>query len=165
MQTKQHSKGRWIHYDTRNAFIAQIPPNAYELLTTDSANSWGYVVFDTDIVIPIAYADMGLAPIAVRCDERLYVGIDEILVGYNLVSRSPLFRHKMPTVFQEFVRFDANQMIVRDEIGFIGLSYDGIELWNFCSGIVFDYTIDESKISGENFLKEDFEFIIPAKKI
>ena len=105
MQTTRQSNGHWVPCDSHSALVARLPPNACELLMTDSPNSWGYLVLDSDVIMPIGYADMGLLPLAVRHGERIFVGIDELLVGYDRPSRSILFKYKMPTVFHEFVRW------------------------------------------------------------
>lgn len=148
--------------DSYNALIAQLPLNvvACELLTTDSPNSWGYIAFDADVIVPIGYADMGLLPLAIRHGNRIFVGIDELLVGYNWTSWSVLFKYKMPTVFHEFVRFDQNELIVRDEIGFIGISYTGDERWNFCIDVIASYEINQSTILGKTEEGESFKFTI-----
>jgi hypothetical protein len=162
MQTTQQSNGRWVPCDSRNALIAQLPPNAGELMTTDSPNSWGYIAFNSEAIIPIGYADMGLLPLAVRHDNRIFVGVDELLVGYDWHSRSVLFKYKMPTVFHEFVRFDQNGLIARDEIGFVGVSYVGEERWNFCIDVIVSYEINQSIILGKTEEGESFEFAVPS---
>jgi hypothetical protein len=160
MQTTQQSNGRWVSCDSRNALVAQLPPNACELLMTDSPNSWGYIAFDADVIVPIGYADMGLLPLAMRHGNRIFVGIDELLIGYDWTSRSVLFRYKMPTVFHEFVRFDQNELIVRDEIGFVGISYVGDERWNFCIDVIASYEINQSTILGKTEEGKSFKFTI-----
>lgn len=162
MQIVQQSNGRWVPCDSRNTLVAQLPPNACELLMTDSPNSWGYMVFDSNVIVPIGYADMGLIPVAVKHGDRIFVGIDELLIGCDEASCSCLFRYRMPTVFHEFVRFDQNELIVRDEIGFIGISFAGDEHWNFYIGVVANYKINQATILGETEEGENFEFTIPS---
>lgn len=162
MKTAQPSNGRWVPCDSRNTLVALLPPNSYELLMTDSPNSWGYMVFDSNVIIPIGYAAMGLLPVAVKHGDRIFVGIDELLIGYDGFGCSCLFKYKMPTVFHEFVRFDQNELIVRDEIGFIGISYAGDEHWNFCIDVIASYKINRDTILGETEEGKNFEFTIPA---
>ncbi len=162
MQTAQQSIGQWVPCDSCSALVAQLPKNACELLTTDSPNNWGYVAFDLDVVIPIGYADIGLIPLAIRLGNRAFVGINELLVGYDCSSQTALFKYKMPTVFHEFVRFDRDGLIVRDEIGFVGVSYDGNERWNFCIDIIGSYEINKSTILGKTGEGKNFKFVIPA---
>lgn len=164
MNTAQQPNGHWVPCDSRNTLFAQLPSNACQLLITDSANSWGYIIFDSNVIIPIGYANMGLLPLAVRHSNKVFVGIDELLVGYEWSSRSVLFKYKMPTIFHEIVRFDKNEIIVRDEIGFVGISYAGTERWNFCIDVIANYKIDESKISGKTEEGKIFEFNIPSEK-
>ena len=38
----------------------------------------------------------------------------------------------MPFIFHEFVKTD-DLLIVRDELGFVGIAVDGSELWKFCT--------------------------------
>jgi hypothetical protein len=163
MLTAQQSKGQWVSCDSRNDLVARLPSDACELLMTDSPNSWGYMVFESGKVVPIGFANMGLLPSAARCGDRIFVGIDELLVGYDLSSGFCLVKYKMPTIFHEFVRFGQDVLIVRDEIGFIGISYVGDERWNFCIGVIASFEIDQSTILGETEEGENFQFIIPHK--
>lgn len=164
MQTAQKSNGRWLPCDSRNSLIVKLPLNTTEILVTDSPNSWGLMVFDPNVIIPIGYADMGLVPVAVKHGDRIFIGIDELLIGYDVSSGACLFKYKMPTVFHEFVRFDENELIVRDEIGFVGISYAGDEHWNFCIDVIARYKIDQKTISGETEEGENFEFTIPHRR-
>jgi len=163
MQTEQQSNGCWVPCESYAALVAALPKNACELLTTSDANSWGYITFDSDAIIPIGYADIGLLPLGVKRGNRIFIGIDELLVGY-CSSQAVLFRYKMPTVFHEFVRFDQDGLIARDEIGFVGVSYDGDERWNFCIDVIASYEIDRSTILGKTEEGESFKFTIPSAK-
>lgn len=162
MQTEQQSNGRWVPCESHAALVAALPKNACELLTTSDANSWGYMAFDSDSIIPVGYADMGLPPLSVRRGNRIFIGIDELLIGYDWPRQVVLFTYKMPTVFHEFVRFDQDTLIVRDEIGFVGVSYDGDERWNFCIDVIASYEIDCSTILGKTEEGENFKFTIPS---
>lgn len=164
MQTDRDSSGRWVPCDSRSALLAQLPQNASELLLTDNPNSWGYIAFDSDTIIPIGYAGLGLFPVTVRLGNRIFVGIDELLVGYELPNRSVLFKYSMPTVFHEFVRFEEDGLIARDEIGFVGISYVGEERWTFCIDVIASYEINQSTILGKTEDGESFKFTIPSEK-
>ncbi len=160
----QQSNGHWVACDSRSALIAQLPKNSCELLTTDSPSSWGYMEFDSGTIVPVGYADIGLLPLAVRHGDRLFIGIDELLVSYHCSDQSVCFIYKMPTVFHEFVRFDQNGLIVRDEIGFVGISYNGDESWSFCKDLIACYEIDQATILGKTEEGENFKFIIPPAR-
>ncbi|GHC31995.1 hypothetical protein GCM10010082_27890 [Kushneria pakistanensis] len=162
MQTRQLSNGLWVSCESRYALIAQLPPDQ-EVVETESPNSWGYVDFESDVVVPVGYSDMGLQPLAVRLGERVFVGIDELLIGYDCFGRYILFKYNMPTIFHEFVRFDQHEFIVRDEIGFVGISYSGDERWSFCIDIIASYRIDQALIVGLTEGGEDFKFSIPSE--
>lgn len=164
MQTAQQSIGHWVPCDSHSALVAQLPKNTCELLTTDSPNSWGYLIFDSDVIIPVGYADMGLLPLAVRNGNRMFVGVDELVVGYDWPSQAVLFKYKMPTVFHEFIRFCQDGLIVRDEIGFVEISYGGDECWNFCIDVIASYEIDQSTIMGKTEEGVDFKFTIPSSE-
>ncbi|WP_090872407.1 hypothetical protein [Paraburkholderia diazotrophica] len=47
--------------------------------------------------------------------RRLIVGINECLVGYDLLAGAAFFSYRMPLVFQEFVEV-GNPLIVRDVV-------------------------------------------------
>ncbi len=57
MQTEQQSNVCWVPCESYAALVADLPKNACELLTTSDANSWGYITFGSDAIIPIGYAD------------------------------------------------------------------------------------------------------------
>lgn len=160
MQNWQPSSGRWTCCESRSTLASQAPSD-FEMVETESPNSWGYVRFEPDLVIPVAYADIGLQPLAVRLGEQVLIGIDELLVSYDCASHSTLFKYRMPTTFHEFVRFDQHEFIVRDEVGFVGISYSGVERWVFCVDMISSYVVDQSLIVGVTVEGERFRFRIP----
>lgn len=164
MKAAQQPTGRWVPCDSRSALIAQKSKNACEQLITESPNSWGYMAFESGTIIPIGYADMGLLPVAVMHGNKIFVGVDELIAAYNWPSNTRHFKYKMPTVFHEFVRFDRDELIVRDEIGFVGISYDGDEHWKFCVDTIASYEIKEMIIFGETEEGQVFKFTIPSTK-
>lgn len=165
MDELHESKGVWVPCDSRASLLAELPPGAAEPLTTDSPNTWGYVTFDTAVVIPIGYSDLGLLPVAVMYDGKLFVGIDELLVAYDSSGKSLIFKYTMPTVFHEFVRFEQDCLIVRDEIGFAGISFAGVEKWSFWIDVISDYEIRHSMILGKTEEGQEFKFTIPTHEI
>ncbi|WP_143752051.1 hypothetical protein [Burkholderia sp. SRS-W-2-2016] len=131
------------------------------LLTTD-ANTWGYIQTPDDWRLNVGYANIGLTPQAVLLGHRMLVGINECLVGYDLFVGTAQFSYRMPLVFHEFVEV-GDAIIVRDEMGFVGIAPDGRELWKFCTeGVVNSYTVSSSRISGSTTEGSDFSFEIPV---
>ena len=92
----------------------------------------------------------------------MIVGIDECLVGYVLLAGMEYFSYRMPFIFHEFVKTD-DLLIVRDELGFVGIAVDGSELWKFCTeDIVESYVATSSNISGKTVDGLHFSFELPT---
>lgn len=133
-----------------------------DTLQTDDPNSWGYFQTPDGSHINVCYANVGLIPQAVAIDGRVIVGIDERLVGYDLSNHTIYFSCRMLFIFHEFVEISDSSLIVRDEIGFIGLAHDGTELWKFCTeGIIDSFAITPYNISGKTMDGDNFTFDLP----
>jgi len=156
---------RWIPCDSRSDMEARASgeKNVVTLLTAD-ANTWGYIQTSEDWRLNIGYANIGLIPQSVVVGKRLFIGINECLVGYNLLNGAGCFSYRMPFVFHEFIKVD-DSLIVRDEMGFIGLTLNGNELWKFgTESVIKSYAIVESKIIGKTIEGKCFLFNLPIKK-
>jgi len=130
------------------------------LLTSD-ANTWGYFQTAGGWHLDVGYANIGLVPQAVLVDQRMLVGVNECLVGYDLSVGTAYFSYRMPLVFHEFVEV-GDPLIVRDEMGFVGIAPDGSELWKFgTEGGVESYTVTTSNISGKTTEGSRFSFELP----
>ncbi|WP_323072102.1 hypothetical protein [Mycetohabitans endofungorum] len=136
-----------------------------DTLQTDDPSSWGYFQTPDGRHINVCYADVGLIPQSVAIDGCVIVGIDERLVGYDLANNTRYFSCRMPFIFHEFVEIGDSSLIVRDEMGFMGIAHDGTELWRFCAeGVIGSFTIAPYNISGETVDGGRFAFEIPVKK-
>jgi hypothetical protein len=130
------------------------------LLTSDT-NAWGYFETSEGGYMNVGYANIGLKPQGVILGQLLLVGINECLVGYDLSARAAHFSYRMPLVFHEFVDV-GDSLIVRDEMGFVGIALDGGELWKFdAGGVVANYVITSSDISGKTLEGLHFSFKLP----
>ncbi|HNN46915.1 MAG TPA: hypothetical protein PKN34_12755, partial [Azospira sp.] len=106
--------------------------------------------------------DLGLLPVAVLFDDRLLVGVDEVLASFDVDTLQKQFSYRMPTVFHEFVSLAA-PIIVRDEVGFVGISANGKECWcSLTSGPIRKFAIEHGHILGETIDYEPFDFAIPS---
>ncbi len=126
----------WTHCDSRaglEARLAGMSGKVFEMLTTKDANTWGCVNLG-DACIPLGYANLGLTPQVSVWDSLIIVGISQIVACYDSTTGRILYRYDMPTVFHEFVVFGENYYLIRDEIGFVGLSYAGAEVWSASCG-------------------------------
>ncbi|WP_338860684.1 hypothetical protein [Mycetohabitans rhizoxinica] len=133
-----------------------------DTLKTDDTNRWGYFYTQNGAHINIGYADVGLIPQAVVIDGRVIVGISERLVGYDLFNNALYFSYRMPFIFHEFIEIGDSLLIVRDEMGFVGIAHDGAELWKFCTeGVISNFKVGSSNISGETVDGEGFTFKLP----
>jgi hypothetical protein len=153
---------KWVPCDSRSDMEARASgENILGLLLTSDANTWGYIQTPDARHLNIGYANIGLTPQAVLVGQRMFVGINECLIGYDYFLGETYFSYRMPLVFHEFVEI-GNPLIVRDEIGFIGIDPEGSELWKFCTeGIIENYTATPSKISGRTMDGSSFSFEIP----
>jgi hypothetical protein len=155
---------QWVPCDSRADMEARGSQSVavHGMLLTSDSNSWGYFQTPNNRQIHVGYANVGLLPQAVLFGDRVFVGINECLVGYNLSVDISCFSYRMPFIFHEFVEA-GDRLVVRDEMGFVGLSMNGAELWKFCtSGIINRYSVTLSDISGEMIDGERFFFEIPV---
>ena len=153
---------KWFPCDSRSDMEARTFGHkiAGTLLTSDP-NTWGYFQALEDCRVNIGYANIGLIPQALLVDQRMIVGINECLVGYDLFANTLYFSYRMPLVFHEFVEV-GDLLIVRDEIGFVGIASNGNELWEFCTeDVIKSYTVTSSNISGKTIDGLCFMFELP----
>ncbi|WP_156173965.1 hypothetical protein [Cupriavidus basilensis] len=133
------------------------------LLTCD-VNTWGYVQTPEGSHLNVGYANLGLVPQAVLDGQRMLVGINECLVCYDLTIGIKCFSFRVPLVFHEFIEI-GDSLIVRDEMGFVGIAQDGTELWKLgTEGVVESYTVTSSKISGQTTEGSRFSFELPMRR-
>lgn len=131
-----------------------------ELLTEDP-NRWGFFRFQNGNIIVIGYANLGLPPMWVAMRNSVLIGIDEVLACIDISTLEVRFRYTMPSVFHEFVSVDKS-IIVRDEIGFVGLSLEGGETWKFLvDGPVDEFHIKDKIVYGRKIDGDLFNFSIP----
>ncbi|VVE84025.1 hypothetical protein PSP31120_04439 [Pandoraea sputorum] len=94
----------------------------------------------------------------------MFVGINECLACYDVSRCAMHFFYRMPFVFHEFVAID-NLLIIRDEIGFVGISLDGDEIWKFVTdGVIENYEMTSSKIKGWTTDGSSFSYQIPTTR-
>ena len=153
----------WTSLDSKAALVNAIGAGvAIVELTTADPNAWGFFRLPFDKILLVGYADLGLFPVADCIDNRLLVGINELLACFDADTLNCRFLYRMPTVFHEFISLE-NKIIVRDEIGFLGISINGEELWNFLtSGPINMFYSKSGRIYGETIDGEVFDFAIPA---
>lgn len=152
---------QWICIESRDD-LDSILNNNYKIIEADNSNTWGYFQFGSGEIIPIGYENLGLRPMSVLLGDKAFIGINELLIGYDIHNKYEFFKYKMPTLFHEFVRFDKTEFIVRDEIGFVGISYMGDERWSFLIDIINTYSIKKSTITGVTIEGETFNILIPS---
>ena len=153
----------WNAFESKSALLSAIADEevAGELVTADP-NSWGFFRSPSGRVLVVGYANLGLPPLVAVFDGRLLVGIDEVLASFDMDTLQRHFAYRMPSVFHEFVSL-ADPIIVRDEIGFIGISKDGVECWSsLASGPIKMFAIEHGHILGETIDDEPFDFAIPS---
>ncbi|MGS0971334.1 hypothetical protein [Burkholderia glumae] len=155
---------KWVPCDSRSDMEARASgEKVVGTLLTSDANTWGYIQ-TPEGHLNVGYANLGLVPQATLVRQRMLVGINECLVGYDLSVDTMYFSYRMPLVFHEFVEV-GDSLIVRDEMGFVGIAQDGSELWKFgTEGVVESYTVTSSKISGNTTEGSRFSYEIPVTR-
>jgi len=154
---------KWVPCDSRSDLEARVSGGKVvgTLLTSD-ANTWGYIETPRGERFNVGYANLGLVPQATLVGQRMLLGINECLVGYDLSVDTMYFSYRMPLIFHEFVEV-GDLLIVRDEMGFVGIAPDGSELWKFVTeGVVESYTVTSSTISGNTTEGLRFSYEMPA---
>lgn len=153
----------WISVESKSALSDAIADQsvAGELMT-ENPSAWGFFSLPGGKVLVVGYADLGLVPVAALSQSRLLVGVDEVLAGFDPVTNEELFLYRMPSVFHEFISL-SDPIIVRDEIGFVGISSDGEERWCLLtSGPIKKFTVEHGLIVGETIDDESFAIPIPS---
>lgn len=152
----------WVPCDSRHDMEARTFERKVvgSLLTSDST-AWGYFRTAEGWYLNVGYANIGLMPQAVLIGQRMLVGINECLVGYDLSIGAAYFSYRMPLVFHEFLAV-GDPIIVRDEMGFVGIAPDGRELWRFgTEGVVESFVITSANIRGKTIAGAHFLFELP----
>jgi hypothetical protein len=153
----------WTSTESKSALAVRLQDEevASQLETAD-ADTWGFFRLPNGKVLVVGYADIGLLPMAALVNERLVIGIDELLVGYDVrsLTLAQAFLYHMPSIFHEFISM-TRQLIVRDELGFVGISLDGAEQWkHLANGPIDKFRVDGNSISGSTIDGERFSFVI-----
>ena len=152
----------WTGVESRSALASAVADQAVASeLVTEDPNAWGFFRLPSGKVLVVGYADLGLLPVAVLSENRLLVGVDEVLASFAADTLEKQFSYRMPSVFHEFVSL-ADPFVVRDEIGFVGISADGKERWcSLTSGPIKKFAIEHGRIFGETIDDEQFVIGIP----
>jgi hypothetical protein len=150
---------KWVSMASKNELNEYLSKkNSITELSDIDANTWGYFEIKNDQFLKIGYVNVGLKPQAILFDEAIYIGINEIFVGYQKDFKKKIFSYKMPTIFHEFINL-SDSLIIRDEVGFIGLSRNGEQNWIFLvNGPIEEYNITECLIEGKTMDNETFSF-------
>lgn len=154
-----HSVVSWIAVDSKSSLMPQLAEvkNHAELVTSD-ANSWGFFRPSPGCALSVGYANNGLIPSAVITGELFLVGTNELLSAYDAFTLSQVFCYRMPSIFHEFVSV-GEVLVVRDEVGFVGLSTTGVELWcHLTEGPIENFEFTDSCIKGVTIDGEQFLF-------
>ncbi|MDH5764028.1 MAG: hypothetical protein OEZ51_13735 [Nitrospinota bacterium] len=136
-----------------------------DTVITEGANTWGFLTVDYEgksIFIPIGYANAGLVPEVVLVFDAILIGINEKLIGIDIEKLLATFIYRLPTIFHEFIEFNETNFTIRDETGFICLSYQGMKIWEFIiDDIIETFEIQNDVITGHTFEGKEFQFKIP----
>jgi hypothetical protein len=152
----------WVPADSKSALVTILGSDAIASgLVTEDPNSWGYLQLPNGKKLAIGYSDLGLRPAAISVGQTLFVGIDELLVGFYQDTLERIFTYRMPTVFHEFLSF-SDPIVVRDEVGFVCLSVSGTERWrHLTNGPIEKFAMANGSLRGETIDGEKFSFSIP----
>lgn len=158
------ASARWVPCDSRSDMQARTARLAViGTLETTDANEWGYLQRDDEQCLHVGYANIGLAPQTALSNDDIVVGINECVAAYRRADGARHFIYRMPFVFHEFLR-TGDPLIVRDELGFVGLAPDGTERWSFfTTGPIARCNLTPTHITGETVEGEKFSFPLPAK--
>lgn len=90
------------------------------------------------------------------------MGIDEVVASFGVDTLKKQFSYRMPSVFHEFVSL-SERIILRDEIGFVGISANGEECWAFLtSGPINKFAIEQGCVHDNTIDDGRFEFVVPS---
>ncbi|MDO8051426.1 hypothetical protein O3301_23435 [Janthinobacterium sp. SUN211] len=151
----------WTGVESKSALASvlldEVPMGHVE---TADANTWGFFCLPNGEKITVGYANLGLVPIGIFIKENIFVGVCEIVACFNSNNFEKKFSYRMPCVFHEFIFF-SGKLILRDEIGFINISFNGDERWKYLTnGPIDKFEINENFIKGTTIDDEGFYFSI-----
>ena len=150
---------QWISSPSKTDAMVDAPSGVPVVMTSDN-NSWGYFIDQSGQKFIVGYADIGLKPQAIECEDTVFIGINEALFGIDSASMTIKFTHKMPWLFHEFIQYK-EFLLVRDEIGFVGISKDGQEIWEGITEAPINvFRIEGNSIVGSTTDGDDFHFEI-----
>jgi hypothetical protein len=152
----------WVPVESKSALAAILGSDgAASELATEEPNTWGYLQLPNGKKLVIGYSDLGLRPAVISIGRKLFIGIDELLVGLHQDTLERIFTYRMPTVFHEFLS-SVDPLVVRDEVGFICVSASGTERWRYLTnGPIQTFSMASGLLRGETIDGEKFSFSVP----
>lgn len=152
---------RWVPAESKSALAAILGNYGATLeLETADPNTWGYFLLPSDRNVVVGYANVGLTPALVASDDNFFIGINELLVGFDQNTFKRIFTYRMPTIFHEFLS-SSSPIVARDELGFVSVSISGKERWrHMTSGPIEKFTMANGWLRGETIDGERFSFPI-----
>jgi hypothetical protein len=150
------------HFRSRASIIAYArEENIADLIEESRSVNWGYFALPNSRLIIVGYNRTGLIPQAAIFDRHMYIGTGEFCVCYELRSGMRKFTFRMPFLFLDFVRFTP-WLIVKNEIGFIGLNMMGEVSWSAILGdLIETYSLSGSRLEGRLLEGKAFDLKIP----
>lgn len=156
----------WSSVDSKKDILTSINKEYIECeFVTEDPNQWGFFKLPNGKIIVIGFANLGLSPAAIVVKDQLFIGINELLVSFDIANMKKKFTYRMPTIFHEFVEVK-DSIIVRDEIGFVCISFKGEEYWKFLvNGPIDKFSIQDGIIHGSTIDNEEFLYEINPRKM
>lgn len=151
-------QGVWVDDFSKSSLISKFPDDDF-IFCEENADCWGRVFFDSHGFL-VGYRNIGIKPVGIDVDDQVLVGINGFLISRSEFDKGKNFIYSMPFVFQEFALIENDLLVVRDEIGFVGLRLDGNEVWKFCPGTIESYTVDGRRLRGVTEEGEVFDLQI-----
>jgi len=100
---------------------------------------------------------IGLEILPIPDKELVILGVNKNILGFELKTLSPSFAFETFTRFAGFYLLDENNLLVRDEIGFIKLDLFGNKKWEFYHDLVQDFQVMDKTLWVTTMENETFK--------
>lgn len=157
----------WEAADSRNDLRARVErldrDVVLPMVEAEEATAYGLLTVpdNSPLHIPVCYSHVGIQPSVAVSNDLLALGLGGEVVAVRRQSGEQIFRYRMPTTFHEFLPWKGQELLCKDEIGFVLLSTDGEETWSFLLDVVGDFEVDGNTIRGETMEGQPFQTKLP----
>lgn len=150
-------------YDLQDRLARLDVATVLPTIESDEATACGLLTIlgEKPLHVPICYSHVGIPPSAAVSNGLIAIGMGAEVVVVRKQNGEQVFRYQMPTTFHQFLPWGGEELLCKDEIGFILLSADGEETWSFLLDVIGHFEIESNSIKGETLEGQPFNTQLP----